>query len=1175
MSGKLIDSLFDRDDALRAVFDAEFYRQRYPNREPYDDPFEHYARVGAQADYAPNPWFDPEWYAHRYPDVRAAGEPAVLHYLRTGAAQLRDPHPMFDAAFYVDRHPEAGRNPLLHYLAYGGRLGWPTRRGIDWRNYLPSGRGLHPVPADLEVDVVIPVYKGLAETQRCIVSVLNDPARPPGRILVIDDCSPEPALSAWLETIARGEMITLLRNPQNIGFVASANRGIAAAAPHDVVLLNADTEVPPGWLFRLAGHAYAGNRIASVSPFSNNATICGYPSLGSGPPALGLPVGDIDAACREANAGRSVALPVSIGFCMYLRRAAIDEVGLFDAIAFGRGYGEENDFCLRAAARGWTHRLACDTYVHHEGEVSFGGEAPEQAESQDVLRARYPGYERLINRHVRVGDADPARWTITAALFRRSRLPTVLFVTHCLGGGVSTHVTHLCARLEGRANVLLLEGAGSGVVLSAPALDGHPDLVMLGEDGAIEGLAAFLASAGVARVHVHHLLGLTLDLRALLRALDVPFDVTVHDWYMICPQINLLPQLDGAYCGEPDAAGCNACIADRRQHGATDIVSWRSRFTWLFRDAERVICPSADVQRRLQRYGLADRTIVVPHDPIVEAAEPMAPPLLRRGETLRVALLGVLAPQKGQATVLAVAHASAADDLAFHVIGYPEQPLPGWAKGRIEQTGRYDDADLPALIAQVRPHAIWFPAQWPETFSFTLSAAIDAGLPIVASDIGAFPERLAGYPHSWLVDPDAAPERWCAAFADVRQAVSKPLPAPDRRERSARVADFYADVYLPPRLPAPAVRARGQTDLRRPGRLSAVVIPECYEDAGGPTPCAFIRLLQPLDHPACGEGIDTVVASAEDALRYRADLFITQRYAIADTGQADALAAHVRTQGAALAYDLDDDLIDIPDDHPEADRLQAKSALVRHMLRLASLVTVSTPGLQAKLGRISCRAVLVPNALDERLWSVAAPIRLPRQGPVRFLLMGTATHDADMAVIAPALAALCDTFGERVTVDMIGMTAQEPPPGVERVIVPPLAGTSYPAFVNWIARQQPWHVGLTPLADIPFNACKSAIKAMDYAALGMAVLASDVPAYRGSLADRAGMLVGSRADDWFWAMSRMVRSPRAWETLARGASDAWLRTGTLASQAALRRAVWRKASPVTVGNTRSVKRFKA
>ena len=97
----------------------------------------------------------------------------------------------------------------------------------------------------------------------------------------------------------------------------------------------------------------------------------------------------IDAVCRTVNAGRSVAVPTTVGFCMYIRRAALDQVGGFDAAAFGRGYGEENDFCMRAAQRGWSHRLACDTFVYHDGGVSFGA-GKERAAGGSPGRARRP-----------------------------------------------------------------------------------------------------------------------------------------------------------------------------------------------------------------------------------------------------------------------------------------------------------------------------------------------------------------------------------------------------------------------------------------------------------------------------------------------------------------------------------------------------------------------------------------------------------------------------------------------------------------------------------------------------------------------------------------------------------------------------------------------------------------
>ena len=254
-------------------------------------------------------------------------------------------------------------------------------------------------------------------------------------------------------------------------------------------------------------------------------------------------------------------------------------------------------------------------------------------------------------------------------------------------------------------------------------------------------------------------------------------------------------------------------------------------------------------------------------------------------------------------------------------------------------TGEYQDAELPALLAKVKPHVVWFPAQWPETYSYTLSAAIDAGLPIVASRIGAFPERLEGRPLTWLVDPEASTEEWLAAFEQVRGELMRQRKPPAGKPRKP-VADFYRDEYVRP----PAVRsADGLVDLRRDGRISMVVIPERF-DSGQLTPCAYIRLLQPLDHPAIGGDCDIVLADAREALAYRADIFVTQRYAVPDIEAADALIRHCRDHGMTLLYDLDDDLRHIPRDHPDAALLRPRARLVSRMIRGADAVWVSTPG---------------------------------------------------------------------------------------------------------------------------------------------------------------------------------------------------------------------------------------
>ena len=418
---------------------------------------------GAAEGRDPNRFFDGAWYLAHYPDVASTGQLPLLHYLQTGAAELRNPHPRFDAAHYAEQHPEAAANPLLFHLRVGVVRGWLTEKPIAIKDYLPANAELPSPPHNVAIDVIIPAYRGLAQTQRCIRSVLADPDRPTGRVIVVDDRSPEPKLSAWLDRLDAKGRIELVRNRRNLGFVASANIGIGTAGNHDVVLLNSDTEVPPGWLTRLAGHAYASPRVASVSPFSNNATICGYPRIEAGPPAFGLGTAELDAACRAANGGRSVEVPTTVGFCMYIRRAALADVGLFDTAAFGRGYGEENDFCLRAGARGWRHLLACDTFVYHEGGVSFGaGASAAASHAQDVLAERYPHYTRLVAQHVKLDAAGPFRIAVTMQLFRRSGLPTILMLTHDMGGGVRRHIGELVTRTSGKANCLLLESTARG-----------------------------------------------------------------------------------------------------------------------------------------------------------------------------------------------------------------------------------------------------------------------------------------------------------------------------------------------------------------------------------------------------------------------------------------------------------------------------------------------------------------------------------------------------------------------------------------------------------------------------------------------------------------------------------------------------------------------------------------
>jgi glycosyltransferase involved in cell wall biosynthesis len=857
----------------------------------------------------------------------------------------------------------------------------------------------------------------------------------------------------------------------------------------------------------------------------------------------------MDTVCRTANAGRFVDVPTTVGYCMYIRRAALDVVGEFNAERFGLGYGEENDFCLRATQLGWNHRLACDTFVYHKGSVSFGQKAQTlMKRATETILQRFPDYTLTIARHVARGAVNPFRFAVTAELLRISKRPVILMVTHSLGGGVRRHIELLTERSVDQAHLLLLEGTDRGGTLSVLSLPGHPTLDVPAEG--LDDLVRLLRSMAVSRVHIHHLLGIDLDVQRLIHRLDVPFDVTVHDYFPLCPQINLLPWRHSLYCGEPDIAGCNTCIAHCASHGARDIVTWRMEHAWVFRDADRVLCPSADALTRLQRYGLAERAVLAPHEPVAPGNWRIAAPRLAKGERLRVAILGTLVPHKGTPAVATLAALAGGRTIDLHLIGYIDGNFPAEARRRLKITGGYDDADLPDLIKSVDPHVIWFPMSWPETYSYTLTAAIEAGVAIAAPRLGAFPERLTGRPLTWLADVATTPQGWVDVFETIAASLRAPRPRPVSRQP---VEDFYADRYLQP--------ARKKPPVRRGARRRMVVVPERF-DIGSPTPCAYIRLIQPLSHPAITSDFDVILADSETVLEQPADIIVTQRYAIPDTASAERLADHARKIGANLVYDLDDDLLNVPKNHPDAHALRPLAKVVRDMVMLADTIWVSTPALASSLKTLRPDTELIENRLDERIWTARPSAPPSRESPVRILAMGTTSHEHDFDLILPALKRLKVEYDERVVVNILGMTSRtDLPKGLLRIGPSRHAVVSYPTFVHWLTSvEPPWHIGLAPLLETPFNACKSPIKAMDYAALGLAVVASDTDVYRGSIADGpAGRLVPNTPEAWYAALDILVRDAVTRRQMMAAARDAFAGQASLSNYAPVRREALRKA----------------
>ena len=665
--------------------------------------------------------------------------------------------------------------PLVHAKMRVDRLlGVGSARPPQARP-VPTPRPL--TPAEHPVDLIVPVYRGLEDTQRCIQSVMASTCRTPWRLVIINDASPEPAVTQWLrELVAQADdpRLLLLENDENLGFVGTVNRGMALSADNDVLLLNSDTEVAGDWLDRIRAAAYGDQKVASVTPFSNNATICSYPrfchdnDLPEGWDTAGL-----DALFARTNPGQVVDVPTGVGFCMYIRRAALADVGLFDVENFGKGYGEENDFCIRAAKAGWRNLHLLDTFVRHFGGVSFGdSKSPRERAAMETLRRLHPRYESEVLAFVQADPARLARTMVDIARVQAGSGPLILAVLHDRQGGTERHVQELAATLRQRARFLVLRPLpGQRVSLRLPDAGDSFELVFSLADE-YEQLITLLRQLGVVHIHYHHLLGHGEHIARLPARLGVGYDFTAHDYFTICPQISLT-QRDSRYCGELGVQQCTDCLAESPAPGGADILGWRRRHAEFLNSARFVMAPARDALLRLAPHVPGAALRLVPHtdiDPAAPLPEPHPPPLAA-DRPLRIAVIGALSTIKGADLLedVAVAARKCGAPVEFHLIGFGYRALKTQPHAGLTVHGRYDEKDLPDHLRWLQPDLVWFPALWPETYSYTLSACLQGGWPVVAPNIGAFAERLQGRRWSWVQPWDASAADWLAFFTDIRE----------------------------------------------------------------------------------------------------------------------------------------------------------------------------------------------------------------------------------------------------------------------------------------------------------------------------------------------------------------------------------------------------------------------
>lgn len=283
-----------------------------------------------------------------------------------------------------------------------------------------------------QVDIIIPVYNGLEDLEKCVDSIKRHTDLSVHRVILVDDKSPDEQVLPYLRSLAEEcEGILLIESEKNQGFSASVNKGMQYS-DRDVILLNSDTIVTARWVEKIAACAYFSAAVATVTPMSNAATLCSVPEfLKDNPLPEGYSVDDMAELVEACSIRRYPRISVAVGFCMYIKREVLNRIGFFDAEAFGKGYGEENDFCYRAEKQGYIHVMCDDTFIYHKGTASFDTEEKKKLiqEHEEILKERHMEYVRKNERYCQENPNWDLLENIKLYLDMDYKKPGVLYLT--------------------------------------------------------------------------------------------------------------------------------------------------------------------------------------------------------------------------------------------------------------------------------------------------------------------------------------------------------------------------------------------------------------------------------------------------------------------------------------------------------------------------------------------------------------------------------------------------------------------------------------------------------------------------------------------------------------------------------------------------------------------------
>jgi len=1052
--------------------------------------------------------YDEAWYINQYPDVQVSGISPLEHFLRIGIFLERNPGPAFDSSYYLKINPDvkaANMPAILHYLRHGQHEGRLTQQSkFSAQSALEA------------VDVVVPVFNALEDTQRCLKSLVSRRDGFSVRIIIVNDGS-NAETTDWLRYFAKAHSCALLiENPGNQGYTKTINTGLSHSSAAYVVTLNSDTIVTSGWLKGLVRCAESDPRIGIVGPLSNAASWQNVPNLysetgdfavNSLPP--GITPDDMARIVSEGSIRKYPKLPFVNGFCFLIKRKVIESIGYMDEERFPLGYGEENDFCIRAADAGFDLAIADDSYVFHAKSKSFGHTRRRElsASGSSALKEKHTSdkYTALTSRVKRdASNLEYIRQVVKEALDSEAPHHSnydilgngILFVLPVRGGGGGSHSVV--------QEVAAMKKLGARAAIAVRMEDIEHIRQIYNDIDTDKTLFIPFSQESIVSVSNDYDIAIA-TVYSSVELVQKIFSVNSH----ILPAY-YIQDYEPLFFGEGSPAWLDAALS----YTLIPEAFCFAKTEWIARTVNR-------------KHGTKVHKVAPSLDHNIYK------PASKNGDRISIAaMIRPQTPVRGAERTMRIFERisnSATVPLEFNLFGCDSEDPRFKALPQNFDFKNHGVLNRLGVAEVLRQCDIFVDLSDYQAFGRTGIEAMACGCAVVLPLQGGTDEYAIDKINSCLVDTSDEDASY-NAIVDIITAPAK--MAAMQRQAMLTAANYSVHKAAISELVALAsALERHRRNFPKHEKQGLTILPALRGD-GLPTGSAFVRTILPYSSVAVNQRWAVKISTEGSTLNVRSSVVMLQRDAqnIPLSALKEWHKEH-KESNRSLIYEIDDDLFDSEAlvlrgaASPDVDGLVEK---VKWLCSTADMVTVSTDSLAARVRKFNDKVYVVPNRLDIDLWKLSAPrpheigpYRRTPEGPVRIGYIGTPTHGQDLEIVREAMTRLKAEFGSRIEIEIIGGFSKGSESFGRRIALP--KRTDYPNFVRWLLQRVHWDIGFIPLVNDEFNECKSNLKFLEYAALDMAIVCSAGPTYENIARDRINSLVVDNSSDaWYAAISELI-----------------------------------------------------